>query len=209
MLLESCAVAILLSFSFNLFEGMLRLVHKQQVRFAIYYWGAAIIALSFLWTNSYTFSLPSNVTMVFPLFLVILLVNLFISRSSGYSPQGSFNNINFFLAFPILEEIAFRGLVLPILARHPALGQLHSNSIIDLSWAVILTSLLFAVSHLQYYKLNRESIRFMVFAFSGGIFFGSIAQVTGSVLLTIPLHIAFNASAVLYAKAKTRQNPET
>ncbi|AIQ39870.1 CPBP family intramembrane glutamic endopeptidase [Paenibacillus sp. FSL R7-0297] len=201
LLLESFAIAMLLSFSYKIFEGILGVVSKQQARFTIYYWGAAMIGVSVLWNNSYTFNAPQQVMKVLPLFLVILLVNLIISRTSGYSPAGTYNTINFVLAFPVFEEIAFRGLILPVLARHPALGQLHSNSIIDISWAILLTSLLFAVSHLQYYRLNRESVRFMLFAFTGGIFFGLFAQVTGSLLLTIPLHIAFNGSAVLYARA--------
>lgn len=206
LLLESCVIAVLLSFSYKIFEKVLGIVSKQQERFTIYYWGVPMIGVSVLWKNSYTFNIPQNMTRMLPLFFVILLVNLLISRSSGYSPKGIFNTINFILFFPLLEEIAFRGLVLPILARHPALGQLHSNSIIDVSWAILLTSLLFAVSHLQYYRLNRESVRFMLFAFSGGIFFGLIAQVTGSILLTIPLHIAFNGSAVLYARASASKH---
>lgn len=206
LLLESCVIALLLSFSYKIIERILRVVSKQQERFAVYYWGVAMIGVSVLWKNSYTFGTMQNVKTVLPLFLVSLLVSLMISRSSGYSPVGTSHTINFLLASPIVEEIAFRGLVLPILGRHPALGQLHSNSILDFSWAILLTSLLFAVSHLQYYRLNRQSIRFMLFAFSGGIFFGLIAQVTGSILLTIPLHIAFNGSAVLYVRASASKN---
>jgi membrane protease YdiL (CAAX protease family) len=206
LLLESCAIAVLLSFSYKIFEEILGFVRKKQLRYTVYYWGVSMIGVSMLWKGSYVFNTPQNTRQVLPLFLLILVVNLFISRSSGYSPEGTYHKVNFILGFPILEEIAFRGLVLPILARHPALGQLHSNSIIDLSWAVLLTSLLFAVSHLQYYRLDRQSIRFMLFAFSAGIFFGLIAQVTGSVLLTIPLHIAFNGSAVWYAIAAARKN---
>ncbi|MFC6652741.1 CPBP family intramembrane glutamic endopeptidase [Paenibacillus rhizoplanae] len=201
LLLKLCVIAVLLSFSYRIFERVLGVISKLQERYTIYYWGAAMIGGSLLWSNSYTFNAPQDVMRVLPLFLIILLVNLIISRSSGYNPVGTYNTVNFVLCFPIFEEIAFRGLVLPILAQHPGLGQLHSNSLIDVSGAILLTAFLFAVSHLQYYKLNRESVRFMLFAFSGGIFFGLIAQVTGSILLTIPLHIAFNGSAVLYARA--------
>lgn len=206
LLLESCVIAVLLSFSYRIFEGILGVISKPQARFTIYYWGAAMIGGSLLWSNSYTFNTPQDVMKVLPLFLIILLVNLIISRSSGYNPAGTYNTVNFVLCFPIFEEIAFRGLVLPILAQHPGLGQLHSNSLIDVSGAILLTAFLFAVSHLQYYKLNRESIRFMVFALSGGIFFGLFAQVTESLLLTIPLHIAFNGSAVLYARASASKH---
>lgn len=206
LLLGSCVIAVLLSFSYRIFERILGVISKPQERYTIYYWGAAMIGGSVLWSNSYTFSATQHVMRVLPLFLIILLVNLIISRSSGYNPVGTYNTVNFVLCFPIFEEIAFRGLILPILARHPVLGQLHSTSIIDVSGAILLTSLLFAVSHLQYYRLNRESVRFMLFAFSAGIFFGLIAQVTGSIMLTIPLHIAFNGSAVLYARASASKH---
>ncbi|MEK3834040.1 CPBP family intramembrane glutamic endopeptidase [Paenibacillus sp. FSL R7-0128] len=206
LLLGSCVIAVLLSFSYRIFERILGVISKPQERYTIYYWGAAMIGGSVLWSNSYTFSATQHVMRVLPLFLIILLVNLIISRSSGYNPVGTYNTVNFVLCFPIFEEIAFRGLILPILARHPVLGQLHSTSIIDVSGAILLTSLLFAVSHLQYYKLNRESVRFMLFAFSGGIFFGLFAQVTESLLLTIPLHIAFNGSAVWYARASVSKH---
>ncbi|WP_340021948.1 CPBP family intramembrane glutamic endopeptidase [Paenibacillus sp. FSL K6-1096] len=208
LLMKLCAIAVLLSFSYRIFERILGLISKTQVRYTIYYWGAAMIGASILWRGSYTFGVPHQVMRVLPLFLIILLVNLIISRSSGYNPVGTFNTVNFVLAFPIFEEIAFRGLVLPILAQHPVLGPLHATGIIDVSGAILLSAFLFAVSHLQYYRLNRESVRFMLFALSGGIFFGLLAQVTESLVLTLALHIAFNGSAVWYQKKSHSSSTE-
>ncbi|MEK4854095.1 CPBP family intramembrane glutamic endopeptidase [Paenibacillus sp. FSL H7-0756] len=208
LLLKLCAIAVLLSFSYRIIERIIGLISKAQMRYTIYYWGAAMIGGSLLWSNGYTFNAPQDVMRVLPLFLIILLVNLIISRSSGYNPAGTYNTVNFVLCFPIFEEIAFRGLVLPILAQHPGLGQLHATGIIDISGAILLTAFLFAVSHLQYYRLNRESVRFMLFALSGGIFFGLFAQVTESLLLTVPLHIAFNTSAVWVQKKSHSSSTE-
>ncbi|WP_238654891.1 CPBP family intramembrane glutamic endopeptidase [Paenibacillus piscarius] len=208
LLLKLCAIAVLLSFSYRIFERVLGLVAKTQVRYTIYYWGAAMIGASILWKGSYTFGVPHQVMRVLPLFLVILAVNLIISRASGYNPVGTYNTVNFVLCFPIFEEIAFRGLVLPILAQHPVLGELHATGIIDVSGAILLTAFLFAVSHLQYYRLNRESVRFMLFALSGGIFFGLFAQVTESLVLTVALHIAFNGSAVWVQKKSHSSSTE-
>lgn len=61
-------------------------------------------------------------------------------------------------AFPILSnfEIAYIPVTLPIL----------------------ISSFLFAVSHLQYYKFNQTSIKFMLFAFLGGIIHGMITDST-------------------------------
>ena len=208
LLVKLCAIAVLLSFSYRIIERILGLVAKAQVRYTIYYWGVAMIGASILWKGSYTFGVPQQVMRVLPLFFIILFVNLIISRSSGYNPVGTYNTVNFVLCFPIFEEIAFRGLILPILAQHPVLGPLHATRIIDVSGAILFTAFLFAVSHLQYYQLNRESIRFMLFALSAGISFGLIAQVTESLLLTIPLHIAFNGSAVWYQKKSHSSSTE-
>lgn len=100
LLLESCVIALLLSFSYKIIERILRVVSKQQERFAVYYWGVAMIGVSVLWKNSYTFGTMQNVKTVLPLFLVSLLGSLLISRSSGYSPLGTSHTINFLLAPP-------------------------------------------------------------------------------------------------------------
>lgn len=198
-MLWSVIIAILLAFSFAIVQKVIGLIYKQHLRFSVYYWGMIVMAMSFLLKDNYVYSLPKNLSMVLPLFLILLMVNCLISRSSGYSPEGRFDRFNFVIIYPVLEEITFRGLALPVLSRHQSLGQFHHTPVIELSFAVVITAVLFAVSHLQYYKLNSQSIRFMTFAFTGGLFFGLIAQVTESVVLTIPLHIAFNGSAALYA----------
>ncbi|MHA6530982.1 CPBP family glutamic-type intramembrane protease [Paenibacillus sp. BAC0078] len=64
--------------------------------------------------------------------------------------------MNFVLVFPIMEEIAFRGLVLPVLARHNVLEQgLQVFYIFSVSFAVIITAFLFAVAF--YAKKRRVS----------------------------------------------------
>ena len=213
LLLGSLLTATLIAFSFKIVERIVTLFDKRHIPFTIYYWGILLIGASLLIKDNYVYQLPGNFTAVLPLCLIILLINLLISRRSGYSPIGLFNTINFVITYPVFEEIAFRGLALPILVRHERLGEpfaleLGYGIIPQLSLAVIITAVLFAVSHLQYYKLNAESIRFMVFALTGVLFFGLIAQATESILLTLPLHIAFNSSAALYAHRKTaKQRP--
>lgn len=210
LMLGALLAAVLISFSFKIVEWITGLFDKRFLRYTIYTWGILLIAASLFIKENYVFHLPRNILTVLPLCLIILLINLLISRQSGYSPVGLFNCINFVITYPVFEEIAFRGLILPILVRHQSLGErfaleLGNGLFPKLSLAVIITAVLFAVSHLQYYKLNAESIRFMLFAVSGGLFFGVIAQATESILLTIPLHMAFNASAALYAYSAAKR----
>ncbi|AIQ45689.1 hypothetical protein R70723_07145 [Paenibacillus sp. FSL R7-0273] len=208
-MLTALITAVFIAFSFKIVERLTGLFSKRHIRFAVYYWGALLIAASLFIKDNYVYSLPYNFLAVLPLCLIIQLTNGLIARRSGYSPQGRFNTLNFVITYPILEEIAFRGLALPVLARHESFGALSGlelgyGLIPQLSLAVIITAVLFAVSHLQYYRLNAESIRFMVFALSGGLFFGLVAQATESILLTILMHISFNASAALYSYNKTK-----
>ncbi|WP_162848413.1 CPBP family intramembrane glutamic endopeptidase [Paenibacillus nanensis] len=67
---------------------------------------------------------------------------------------------------------------------------------------VLITAVLFAICHLQYYRLSTQSIRFMIFAFLGGILLGAMAEMTESILFSVILHLVFNISAVYVAKRK-------
>ena len=125
------------------------------------------------------------------IFFIALIVIFFLSKNSGYQPVGTFNCFNFVLVYPIFEEFSFRGLIVPLISR---------SSNIDSCSAIIISAFLFAISHLQYYKLNRQTINFMFYAFIGGLFFANIVIITKSVLLTIILHIAFNLSATYHSK---------
>ncbi|MBY0012199.1 CPBP family intramembrane glutamic endopeptidase [Paenibacillus typhae] len=203
-MLTALITAVLIAFSFKIIEQLIGLFSKHHIRFAVYYWGVLLVAVSLFIKDNYVYSLPHDFLAVLPLCLLIQLINGLIAKHSGYSPRGRFNTINFIITYPVLEEIAFRGLALPVLTRHESFGvisglELGYGLIPRLSLAVIITAVLFAVSHLQYYRLNAESIRFMAFALSGGLFFGLVAQATESILLTIFMHISFNASAALYS----------
>ncbi|MNC17470.1 CAAX amino terminal protease self- immunity [compost metagenome] len=210
LMLGALLAAVLISFSFKIVQWITGLFDKRFMRYTIYYWGILLIGASLFIKDNYVFHLPRNFLTVLPLCLLFQVISPFSARRSGYSPVGLFNRINFVITYPVLEEIAFRGLALPILVRHQSLGEpfeleLGYGIIPQLSLAVIITAVLFAVSHLQYYKLNAESIRFMAFALIGGLFFGVIAQATESIILTILLHIAFNGSAALYAYSAAKR----
>ncbi|WP_306434438.1 CPBP family intramembrane glutamic endopeptidase [Paenibacillus sp. J2TS4] len=136
------------------------------------------------------------------LFLIVALVNLLIARSSGYNPMGRHDTIHFVISYPLIEEAVFRGLMLPILSNSTTSVLPLTIVGLPVKYTVLITAFLFAICHLQYYKLSRMSIRFMMFAFSGGIFFGIIADQTKSILLPIILHIEFNALSVYFSRRK-------
>lgn len=199
------AAAALLSCSYKIVEQFAARIAPSQKRYAVYYWGGLLAAVSLIVPDAYVFRLPDHAVFTLPLVLVVLAANLLAAKASGYRPEGRFDRINFVLTYPVLEEAAFRGLVLPLLAslNPPGIGSWELFGI-AVGPAVLISALLFAVSHLQYYRVSRQSLIFMLFAFSGGLFFGAIAEHTRSIVLTIPLHIAFNAAALFYS-AKARR----
>ena len=79
---------------------------------------------------------------------------------------------------PISEELAFRGL---------SMGYFKKS--MTFAWANILQALLFGLIH-------GNSIQF-VYAFLLGLLFGYIAHKTGSLLVTIILHICFNSCSFI------------
>lgn len=86
----------------------------------------------------------------------------------------------------------------------PLLNKSFQYTLIEIAYlpvsiSVIISAILFSITHLQYYKLNRLIIRYMFFAFIGGILFGAITDYTQSIILSVLLHIEFNLLAVCYA----------
>ncbi|WP_310550240.1 CPBP family intramembrane glutamic endopeptidase [Paenibacillus glufosinatiresistens] len=193
--------AVAIAFLYVLLDRGLAPFLGKRSPATIYVWAAGLLLLTFAVRGNYVFRLPEDTGSVIGLFSAVLAVNLLIACYSGYRLVGALNRFNFAVVYPVFEEIAFRGLILPLLAEAAFLAKtVRIPGIGELNGAILLTAFLFAVSHLQYYRLNRQSIVFMAFAFSGGLFFGRIAYATEAVLLTIPLHMAFNGAAVFYSQ---------
>lgn len=183
--------AMIVGFMYKGLEVLVKKLFPKKLKYVVYIWAMCICCISIVYNESFVWKIPVHADSVLHLFIIVLLINCFISRQSGYYPIGKFDIFNFILVYPVFEEMSFRGLILPLLVQNRNLP----------GWiGVIASAFVFAVAHLQYYKLNRRSITFMLFAFSGGLFFGYIALITKSIVMTIPLHIAFNGSAVFYSR---------
>lgn len=86
------------------------------------------------------------------------------------------------LAAPLFEEILFRGFLLPGLARSPHLRG---------AGAVLLSSVLFALPHLQYDLFDMTAV------FGLGVLFAVVRLRTGSTWLAIGLHALVNLLATV------------
>ncbi|SMG34325.1 CPBP family intramembrane glutamic endopeptidase [Paenibacillus aquistagni] len=198
---SSLLIILLLSFSYML---IYRCFNNKWLRdyagYSLYVWGVILLAVSLVVKDNMIYALPHKLEAILLPFVVILVLNIIAARYSGYRPVGRFHIFNFVFIYPLLEEMLFRGIILPIFTK-----LLSPTEWIELLWLpitmpVLLTALLFAISHLQYYKLSRQSVIYMLFAFIGGTIFGAMTAATGSIWPSLLLHIQFNAMCVLHSR---------
>ncbi|MBD8497259.1 CPBP family intramembrane metalloprotease [Paenibacillus sp. CAU 1523] len=174
--------------------------YRSISKYTVLLWALIIGLLIPLFNNNYIYNMPLHYDKAISIFSLLIVINVIAARFSGYNPTGKYNIINFAITYPVVEEIIFRGLILPNI--EPLFG---SNTLLEVLYMpvtipVIITAILFAICHLQYYKLSAQSMRFMILAFLGGILLGAITVMTKSILLSLILHIVFNSFSILFSK---------
>lgn len=194
-------ISLFLTFSYKLVDTCVRITSPSSKRkYTVFVW-AMIILISFPFFNDkYLFKMPIHYEKALPIFGFLILVYIVSSRFSGYNPIGKYNIVNFIITYPIIEEIIFRGLILPILEQVFVSSEIIQILYMSVTTPVIVSAILFAICHLLYYKLSAQSIRFIINAFLGGILLGAITVMTQSILFALILHIVFNSFSVIFAK---------
>ena len=157
-----------------------------------YLWGTFLTLIIYFYEDNYVFRFPIHYKPIFLLFLIATITIVFISQYSGYKPSGKKNILNFIIMYPVFEEIIFRGMIIPILNNSFPKYSYFEILNIPVTVPILISSFLFAIAHLQYYSFNQTSIKFMLFAFFGGIIFGMIADYSLSIVFSLFLHIEFN-----------------
>ncbi len=198
-------LAVLLAFSYKIVDVTVGIIigktlYRKIENEIIYIWGTILTIISYFYEDNYVFHLPIHYESIVVLILIALITNIVISRYSGYNPIGKKNILNFVIMYPIFEEVIFRGMIIPILNNAFSIFSNFEIAYIPVTLPILISSFLFAVSHLQYYKFNQTTIKFMLFAFLGGIIYGMITDSTLSIVFPILLHIEFNFLSVYYAK---------
>lgn len=197
--------AVLLAFSYKIIDIAIRLIigktmYQKIENEVIYIWGILLTVSIYFYEDNYVFRIPVHYESIVPLILITVIANIFISRYSGYKPSGKKNIINFVIMYPIFEEVIFRGMILPILNTSFPLYSYFEFFYTPVTVPILISALLFAVAHLQYYSFNLTSIKFMLFAFFGGIIFGMISDYSSSIVFSVILHMEFNLFSVYYSK---------
>ena len=206
--LIALVLAVLLAFSYKIVDitvGVIigRTLYRKIENEIIYIWGTLLTIIIYFYEDNYVFRLPIHYEPIVLLILIAAITIIFISRYSGYKPSGKKNILNFVIMYPIFEEVIFRGMIIPILNNSFPIYPLYEIAYIPVTVQIIISSFLFAVAHLQYYSFNQTSIKFMLFAFFGGIIFGMITDYSLSIVFSIFLHVEFNLLSVYYSKKST------
>ncbi|EPC8417782.1 CPBP family intramembrane metalloprotease [Bacillus wiedmannii] len=201
----SLVLAVLLAFSYKIVDITVSIVmgkklYRKIKNEIIYIWGTLLTIISYFYEDNYVFRLPTHYESIVVLILIAVITNIFISRYSGYNPSGKKNILNFVIMYPIFEEVIFRGMIIPILNKSFSIHPYFEIAYIPVTLPILISAFLFAVSHLQYYSFNQTSIKFMLFAFLGGIIHGMITDSSLSIVFPILLHVEFNLLSVYYSK---------
>lgn len=117
----------------------------------------------------------------------LIICILYFTISLNISNSTSLNFLSFLgsvLFFPIAEEILFRGILTDIL--NPS----HSKSKFSISFTILVTSLLWTISH--FHGINLASLLLLI----DGIIIGALYQKYKSILVCIVYH-SFNNLAVI------------
>ncbi|PFM64719.1 CPBP family intramembrane metalloprotease [Bacillus cereus] len=201
-------LAVLLAFSYKIVDitvGIIigRTLYRKIENEIIYIWGTLLTVIGYFYEDNYVFHLPIHYEPIVLLILIAAITNIFISRYPGYNPIGKKNILNFVIMYPIFEEVIFRGMIIPILNNSFPIYSFYEIAYIPITVPILISSFLFAVAHLQYYSFNQTSIKFMLFAFLGGIIYGMITDYSLSIVFSIFLHVEFNLLSVYYSKKST------
>lgn len=199
-------ISLMLTFSYKLVDVIImKILLKRIEKYTVLVWSIIIVITLPLFNKGYIFSVPINYEKAIPIFGVLILVQIISARFSGYNPKGKYNITNFIITYPIIEEVIFRGLILPNVKDFFVTTEVIQIFYMPVTIPVIVSAVLFSISHLQYYKRLAQCIRFMIFAFLGGIILGVMTEMTQSIIFAIILHSIFNFFSVIFTKKISKQ----
>ena len=163
-------------------------------------WFFIVIVLAILTKTINSLLVVPNQILPLTEFLLFILLLIPFMLNSGYTPHRSLAGIiSFCIIFPIGEELIFRGMI-PIIFSRIMNGkslEIPFPILKEVSLAVFVSSLLFGFMHLQYFdfRINKNTLVKVLYAFIFGIFIGNLAEVSGSLIYAFIFHIIANCGA--------------
>lgn len=179
-------------------------------KYITYIWFFIVLLVGLVWFSDVILRLPNKLLPFGTLLLFLLFITPFIFNS-GYRVNKNCSDIlGFCVLYPIGEELIFRAIILKLIPY--IIGE---NSVMvpfpllkEISLPVLITAFLFGVMHLQYFKfkINRDTLIKIVFAFIFGIFMGNMVEITESILYPVIFHVIANTGATIYYFKNNKSN---
>jgi membrane protease YdiL (CAAX protease family) len=116
-------------------------------------------------------------------YLLLIVIGLILFAITGITK--TFNTVRFpilfFIFIPLVEEMIFRGYI------YGKLQQITKH-------VVLISSILFAIHHIQYYdySIGLFAMFQVAYTFVLGLLFGKLREYSGSIYLGIIIHIIIN-----------------
>lgn len=191
---------VVMIFSYRILEDILEKLFpdlgKDQLwaTEGYYLWGLVLFIIYFIVKpNDYIMKIPINNKngIMFILAFMISTIFICIKDSNVYYPKKT-NKLKCFhygVVQPIFEEIAFRGLILPMTI------YLLGNSF---SGAILLNGIIFMLFHLNYWSFKKKTANMFLGFLALGLCFSYITVMTQSIIYSILCHIIINGGNTLY-----------
>ncbi|WBW98236.1 CPBP family intramembrane glutamic endopeptidase [Oceanirhabdus sp. W0125-5] len=191
---------IVILFSYKILEKYFerffpRIIKSQLWDSKGYYsWGLVLlIVYLIIRPKDYLFKLPINnkegliVVFCFALFTLFLCIQ----NPNSYYPRKSnkLRCVHFGVVQPIFEEVAFRGLILPM-----TIFLIGDN----FNMIMLTNGIMFMLFHINYWSFEKRHFNLFFNFFFMGLFFTYVALITQSIFYSTICHIIGNGGYTVY-----------
>lgn len=191
---------VVILFSYKTMESFFKRFLPKLVNYQLwesigyYFWGLLLlIAYLIVRPNDYIIKSPINNKLGIQFILIFIISTLFIciKNPNGYYPRkdNKLRCFHFGIIQPIFEEVAFRGLILPM-----TIYLLGYNAIM----IILLNGVIFMLFHLNYWSFEKETLFMFLNFLIIGLAFIYITIMTQSIIYSILCHIIVNGGNTLY-----------
>lgn len=197
-------IIFIILFSYKALEKFFKKKFPMLIKYQLwdsvfyYFWGLILLVVYLIVKPiDYIIKYPVNNEFGIRCILYIAISTVFVciyNENAYYPPRnGKLRCFHYGVVQPIFEEVAFRGLILPITVY--LLGN-HANIII------LLNGVIFMLFHLNYWSIEKKTL-LMFFGFLiFGLYFTYLTLVTQSIIYSILCHIIVNGGNTLYRNWK-------
>jgi membrane protease YdiL (CAAX protease family) len=163
-------------------------------------WGGILLVTCFILRQSeYVFKLPINHQVGIQIIILVIIGTIhngYRNKKTYYPSKSNMKKcLNYSIFQPIFEEIAFRGLLLPVTIN-------LFSGVLSSSWIISLNAIAFTLFHRNYWGFCKEHINNYYGFFFVGLMLTYTAYENQSIVYAIVAHILINGTNTLYGNWK-------